>query len=41
MRIIKLIKNITLQINLGYVPSYSFGIKHSDYLGHFREVSTM
>lgn len=25
------------KLNLGHVPSYSFGIKHSDYLGHFRE----
>jgi hypothetical protein len=27
------------KINLGHVPSYSFGIKHSDYLGGFREGS--
>lgn len=25
------------QINLGHVPSYSFGIKHSEYLGQFPE----
>lgn len=28
------------KLNLGHVPAYSFGIKHSEYLGHFREVST-
>lgn len=31
---------IYLQLNLGHVPSYSFGIKHSNYLGHFREGAT-
>lgn len=25
------------KLNLGYVPSYSFGIKHSAYLGGFRD----
>lgn len=28
------------KLNLGHVPAYSFGIKHSEYLGHFREAST-
>lgn len=28
-----------LQINLGHVPCFSFGIKHSQYLGSFAEVS--
>lgn len=28
------------KINLGHVPAYSFGIKHSPYLGEFHELKT-
>lgn len=36
----KLIAVITFQVNLSHVPSYSFGIKHSRYLGNFMELRT-
>lgn len=29
------------QINLGHVPAYSFGIKHSEYLGSFHELKAL
>lgn len=28
------------KVNLTHVPAYSFGIKHSPYLGRFRDVET-